>query len=138
MYENVRIKEGKRELTENDRLFRRLTIQKKTIIDAVIVYKTKIEGKESWGNFFDNLKNVSEKYSIRITRLSISENGSGILEGRAKKQEDVVGFKNSLAENSNWKSVDLPLTGISITPGGEVGFSLNFSFEIKQESYVPR
>ena len=106
--------------------------------NLVLIAKTKMEGREDWGALFDNLKNLSEKYEIRITRFVIGGDGAGILEGRAKKQEEAVKFKNSLAESPKWKRVDLPLTGISVTPEGEAGFSLNFSFELKRELYIPR
>jgi hypothetical protein len=65
-----------------------------------------------------------------IKRILIQSFDSPVVfSGEAKKEDDVIKFKNKLISGADIKNVDLPLSQIRMGEGGNVSFSLTFNIK---------
>jgi len=63
---------------------------------------------------------------ITIERLSVDPDLSALLVGRAVSDSAVIGFKNSVEKEPNFKDVVLPLSNVKVNEDGTVSFNLQF------------
>ncbi|MDP3052703.1 MAG: hypothetical protein Q8N22_01955 [bacterium] len=84
---------------------------------------------KKWSAFFDQL-NVLAGNNIIFDRIIVSSLTAPVrIQGRADSEDSVIDFKNNIASQSNFGSVDLPLTGIRPTADRRVSFELTFSIK---------
>ncbi len=66
---------------------------------------------------------------VAVSRLSFPGAGSTIsVSGIAKSEDGITAFKNTLADDPNVSSVDLPLSGIQPNGGGSLAFTMSFVY----------
>ncbi|MEK9180346.1 MAG: hypothetical protein AAB897_02960 [Patescibacteria group bacterium] len=75
--------------------------------------------------FIEKLNTIAAKNSISITSLDFPSLDQLSLRGETNSEERVVAFKNALEADTQFKSINLPLTGIT-SDGGIVAFSMSF------------
>lgn len=82
-----------------------------------------------WIVFFERLTSLTGANRITIDRLDISSIGeTNSLTARAPDHNAVIKFKNILAGDPYFSSVDLPLSQITVAPDNAVIFNISFKF----------
>lgn len=86
-----------------------------------------------WPDFFNRIQTLADKYDIILGRLSIVSAQAPInLVGQAPSNTAVIKFKNTLADESLFVDVNLPLSSITTLEDNSVSFSLSFSLNFEQ------
>ena len=86
-----------------------------------------------WPDFFNRIQTLADKYDIILGRLSIISAQAPInLVGQAPSNTAVIKFKNTLADESLFVDVNLPLSSITTLEDNSVSFSLSFSLNFEQ------
>ncbi len=84
---------------------------------------------DPWSPIFDkiltDIKSLSGQ-NIKIDRLYIDQNLSGLMIAKASNDSAVINFKNAMAKEPNFQDVVLPLSNIKVNSDGTVSFTLQF------------
>ncbi len=82
-----------------------------------------------WNGFLADLKRVTQANGITIDRFNISSLKEPVtLVARAPGHDNVIKFKNFLATEPNFSSVDLPLSQITVAEDSTVVFNISFRY----------
>ncbi len=83
-----------------------------------------------WSPFLDKLKSLAGS-KITIERLSVEKDSSAFLVGRAISDSAMLGFKDGLEKEPNFKEVILPLSNVKANEDGTVSFNLQFKISVQ-------
>ena len=78
-----------------------------------------------WSPFLEKIKTLAGT-KVTIERLSVEPDLSVFLIGRAVSDSAVIGFKNAMEKELNFKDVVLPLSNVKVNEDGTVSFNLQF------------
>ncbi|MEK7192314.1 MAG: pilus assembly protein PilM [Patescibacteria group bacterium] len=92
-----------------------------------LAFKAK-EQAADWSPLFAKLQSLAGR-NITIDRVYVDEKFNALILGRASNDKAVLNFKETLAKQSNFKDVVLPLVNIKVNTDGTVSFSLNFKVD---------
>ncbi|MFH1346690.1 MAG: pilus assembly protein PilM [Spirochaetota bacterium] len=100
-------------------------------------FNTKIDlalkAKEEIYNFspiIEKLVNFANEENVSIDRIFIQSKISDILfNGQANDYQDILDFKARVEDDSQFKEVSLPLSGVTISSGGKSSFGITFKIK---------
>lgn len=91
-----------------------------------LIQKIEKERNEK-GAIFSKLYDLLGQYNIILTRFSYQDGSpNAVLTGKAKREEQILQFKQALDSDKMFQSVDLPPAEVRFSPEG-IDFKINFS-----------